>query len=83
MSSEFLNICEDYGFPNDPMKCQEEKFYWSYQHGVGWPNDYLGSDSMIQWIIEKSDGFSDVGLYRISESIRAYAYFNSKFSGLC
>ena len=29
---------------------------------------------MTWWIIEKSDGFTDVGLYRISESVRAYAY---------
>ena len=29
---------------------------------------------MTLWIIEKSDGFTDVGLNRISESVRAYAY---------
>ena len=29
---------------------------------------------MTQWIIEKSVGFTDVGLLRISESVRAYAY---------
>ena len=29
---------------------------------------------MTRWIIEKSDGFTDVGLYRILESVRAYAY---------
>ena len=29
---------------------------------------------MTQWIVEKSVGFTDVGLLRISESIRAYAY---------
>ena len=29
---------------------------------------------MTQWIIEKSMGFTDVGLYRISESVRGYAY---------
>ena len=29
---------------------------------------------MTLWIIEKSVGFTDVGLLRISESIRAYAY---------
>ena len=29
---------------------------------------------MTQWIIEKSVGFTDVGLYKISESVRAYAY---------
>ena len=55
------------------MRYKDEKFYWSYQHIVGWPNDYLGPDSMTRWIIEKSDGFTNVGLYRISESVRAYA----------
>ena len=29
---------------------------------------------MTQWIIEKSVGFTDVGLLGISESVRAYAY---------
>ena len=29
---------------------------------------------MTQWIIEKLVGFTDVGLLRISESVRAYAY---------
>ena len=72
--SEFSKICEDYRVPNNPMRYREKKFYWSYQHGVGWPNDYLGPDSMTRWIIEKSVGFTDVGLLRISESVRAYAY---------
>ena len=49
------------------MKYRAEKFYWSYQCGIG-------SDSMTRWIIEKSVGFTDVGLLRISESVRAYAY---------
>ena len=56
------------------MRYRDEKFYWTYQHGVSWPNDYLGPDSMTCWIIEKSVGFTDVGLLRISESIKAYAY---------
>ena len=47
---------------------------WTYQHGVGWPDDYIGPDSMTWWILEKSVGFTDVGLLRISESVRAYAY---------
>ena len=29
---------------------------------------------MTRWIIEKSQGFTDVGLLRISESVRAYTY---------
>ena len=73
-SSEFLKICEDYGVPNNPMRYRDEKFYWTYQCGVRWPNDYIGPDSMTWWIIEKSVGFTDLGLHRISESIRAYAY---------
>ena len=56
------------------MRYRDEKFYWSYQHSVGWPNDYIGPDSMTLWTIEKSQGFTDVGLLRISESVRAYAY---------
>ena len=56
------------------MRYRDEKFYWTYQCGVGWPNDYIGPDSMTRWIIEKSQGFTDVGLYRISESVRTYAY---------
>ena len=72
--SEFFKICEDYGVPNDPMKYRDEKFYWTYQRGVGWPYDYIGPDSMTCWMIEKSQGFTDVGLYRISESVRACEY---------
>ena len=72
--SEFFKICEDYGIPNDPMRYRDKKFYWTYQHGIGWPDDYIGPDSMTQWIIEKSVGFTDIGLLRISESVRAYAY---------
>ena len=57
--SGFLKICEDYEVPNDPMRYRDEKFYWTYQRGVGWPDDYIGPDSMTQWIIEKSVGFTD------------------------
>ena len=83
MSSESFKICEDYGVPNDPMRKRDDKFYWIYQHGVRWPNDYIGPDSMTRWIIEKSDGFTDVGLYRISESVKAYAYLFLSSQALC
>ena len=73
-NEEFFKICEGYRVPHDPMKYRNEKFYWTYQRGVGWPDDYIGPDSMTRWIIEKSQGFTDVGLLRISESARAYAY---------
>ena len=73
-NKEFFKICKDYGVSHDPMKYRDEKFYWTYQHGVGWPDDYIGLDLMTHWIIEKSQGFTNVGLFRISESVRAYAY---------
>ena len=56
------------------MRYRDEKFYWTYQHGISWPNDYIGPDSMTRWILEVSDGFTDVGLLKISESVRAYVY---------
>ena len=34
------------GVPNNPVKYQDEKFYWTSQRGVTWPNDYIGPDSM-------------------------------------
>ena len=72
--TEFLKICENYRVPNDPMKYREETFYWTYQCRISWPDDYIGLDPMTRWIIEGSDGFTDMGLYKISESVRAYAY---------
>ena len=73
-NQEFVKICEDNGVPHNPMKYKNEKLYWTYQHGVRWPEYYIGQDSMTYWIIEKSQGFTDVGLLRISESVRAYMY---------
>ena len=43
------------------MKYRDEKFYWTYQRGVGWPNDYIGPDSMTCWIIVKSEGLTGIG----------------------
>ena len=56
------------------MRYRDEQFYWTYQRGSSWPDDYIGPDSMTRWITKKSVGFTDVGLYKISESVRAYAY---------
>ena len=56
------------------MRYKNEKFCWTYQCGVHWPNDYIDPDLMTLWIVEKSVGFTDVGLLRILESVRAYAY---------
>ena len=57
-NEEFFKICEDYGVPHNPMRHKNEKFYWTYQRGVGWPDDYRGPDAMTHWIIEKSQGLT-------------------------
>ena len=80
-NEEFFKICEDYDVPHDPMKYRDEKLFGTHQN-EGW-SDYINQDSMARWIIEKSQGFTDVGLLRISESIRAYALFNLKSTSLC
>ena len=56
------------------MKYRDEKLYWTYQCGVSWSDDYIGPNSMTHWMIEKSQGFTYIGLLTISESVRAYAY---------
>ena len=38
---------------------------------VGLGNDYLGPDSMTRWMIEKSQGFTDVGLLSSQASARS------------
>ena len=39
------------------MKYTNEKFYWTYQHGVHWPDDYIGPDSMNRRIFGEIGGF--------------------------
>ena len=71
-NEEFFKICDYYEVSHDPMNYRNEKFFGTHQHG-GW-SDYINPDSMTHWIIEKSQGLTNVGLLRISESVRAYAY---------
>ena len=37
-------------------------------------HDYIGPASMTYSIIKKSQGFTNIGLLRISENVKAYAY---------
>ena len=73
-NKELFKIYEDYSIPHDPMRCCDGKFYCTYQHGVGWPDDYIGQNSISHWIIEKSQGFTNAGLLRIPKNIRTYWY---------
>ena len=64
------------------MRYRDEKFYWTYQHGVSWPNDYLGPDSVIHWILEVSDGFTDVVCLRFRK-VSGLCIFNFKVQMKC
>ena len=44
------------------------------------PDDYIGPDLMTHWIVKKSQGFTNVGLLKISESIGAYLILSSQAS---
>ena len=66
-------MCHEYEVPNDPMRYRFEKFFATYQDGSIY-DDTLNPNSMFRWTIQSSNGFTDIGLVRISESIRAYAY---------
>ena len=70
-NEQFFKLCDDYDSHN-PMRYRNKKFFATHQHG-DWL-DYIGPDSMIRWIIEKSQGFTNVGLLRISASVRTYRY---------
>ena len=68
---EFFKLYEDYDASYDPMIHVDEKFYWTYQRGISWPDDYISPNSMTHWNIEKSQRFTNVVLLRISENIKA------------
>ena len=41
---KFFKICEDYKVHHDPIRYRGEKFYWTYQQGVKWLDDYISPD---------------------------------------
>ena len=41
---------------------------------------YINENSFSRWIIEKSDGITTLGLQKLSETVRDYAYFTSQTS---
>ena len=73
-SKGFFKLCKDYEVPHNPISYQNKKFYWTYQQGMKWLDNYIGLDSMTCWIIKKSQGSTEMGLLRIPESVRAHVY---------
>ena len=75
---KYIHICSEYGVSNDLTKWRNQKYFSTWQSRA-WETgkagmSYLNENSWSRWIIEKSDGLTMLGLQKISESVRDYAY---------
>ena len=75
---KFIGICSEYGVSNDLTKWRNQKYFSTWQSRAwetGKPGmSYINQDSWSRWIIEKSDGLTTLGIQKLSESVRDYAY---------
>ena len=75
---KYIHICSEYGVSNDLTKWRNQKYFSTWQSRA-WETgkagmSYLNENSWSRWIIEKSDGLTTLGLQKLSESVRDYAY---------
>ena len=74
----FIKICGQYGVSNDLTKWRNRKYFSMWQSRAwktGKPGmSYINENSFSRWIIEKSDGITTLGLQKLSETVRDYAY---------
>ena len=75
---KFIRICSEYGVSNDLMKWRNQKYFSTWQSRAWETNkpgmSYINENSFSRWIIEKSDGLTTLGIQKLSESVRDYAY---------
>ena len=75
---KFIGICSEYGVSNDLAKWRNQKYFSTWQSRAWETNkpgmSYINENSFSRWIIEKSDGLTTLGLQKISETVRDYAY---------
>ena len=75
---KFIGICSEYGVSNNLTKWRNQKYFSTWQSRAwemgksGMP--YINENSFSRWIIEKSDGLTTLGLQKLFESVRDYAY---------
>ena len=75
---KFIGICSEYGVSNNLTKWRNQKYFSTWQSRAWETNkpgmSYINENSFSRWVIEKSDGLTTLGLQKISESVRDYAY---------
>ena len=75
---KYIHVCSEYGVSNDLTKWRNQKYFSTWQSRA-WETgkagmSYLNENSWSQWIIEKSEGLTTLGLQKIYETVRDYAY---------
>ena len=75
---KFIGICSEYGVSNNLTKWRNQKYFSTWQSRAwetGKPGmSYINENSFSRWIIEKSEGLTTLGMQKLSESVRDYAY---------
>ena len=75
---KFIGICSEYGVSNDLTKWRNQKYFSTWQSRAWETNksgmSYINENSFSSWIIEKSGGLTTLGLQKLSETVRDYAY---------
>ena len=75
---KFTGICSEYSVSNDLTKWRNQKYFSTWQSRAwetGKPGmSYINENSFSRWIIEKSEGLTTLGIQKLSESVRDYAY---------
>ena len=75
---KFIGICSEYGVSNNLTEWRNQKYFSTWQSRAwetGKPGmSYINENSFSRWIIEKSDGLTTLGIQKLSESVRDYAY---------
>ena len=75
---KFKKICDEYKVSKDLMKWKNQKYFSTWQSRA-WETDksgmsYINENSFSRWIIEKSEGLTKLGIQKLSETVRDYAY---------
>ena len=75
---KFIGICSEYGVSNNLTKWRNQTYFSTWQSRAWETNkpgmSYINENSFSRWIIEKSDGLTTLGIQKLSESVRDYAY---------
>lgn len=76
---KYIKLCHIYNVPNVFTEWRNEYYFSSHQskrpeYGNTPGYSYIDDNSWSRWIIERSEGLTTIGIEKVSESVRDYAY---------